>query len=227
MAAHYDAAGGGLDRFQPIVTPDSYPGEHYDSTLGIHLSVGDREGFSDRFWDREIDSQDISGGRRGAFLPEAHSSVRSPLCPRCKLPRLLEAQLGKGENSPRLPAIDGVYSTCCCPDIRLPNEKEMMSHHFLRRHSSLWEKGQLSPDLEVVCEEDTNTADLIGEKSIQASMADPFPAKNMPLGGQSIDSLEGHAGGQYEELDVVEGVWAHRSKSSSEGLDGVSSVVGR
>jgi hypothetical protein len=63
MAAHYDAAGGGLDRFQPIVTPERYPGEHYDSTLGIQLSAGDKEGFSDRFWDREIDSRDTSGNK--------------------------------------------------------------------------------------------------------------------------------------------------------------------
>jgi hypothetical protein len=158
----------------------------------------------------------FAGGNRGAFLPETHSSIRSPLCPRCKLPRL-EAQLGKGENSPRLPAIDGVYSTCCCPDIRLPNEKEMMSHHFLRRHLSLWEKGQVSPDLEVVCEEDANTADHLWEKSDRTSMADPFPAKNMPLGDQSIDPLEGHAGGQDEELHVVEGGWAHRNQARRTG----------
>jgi hypothetical protein len=52
MSAHYDAAGAGLNRFQPIVTPDSYPGEHYDSNSGITLTTEDKKGFSDRFWDR-------------------------------------------------------------------------------------------------------------------------------------------------------------------------------
>lgn len=64
VMAHYDAAGGGLDRFQPIVTPTSYPGNHYDSTVGIALSQGDKEGFADRFWGRGVDSRDSSGNGR-------------------------------------------------------------------------------------------------------------------------------------------------------------------
>ena len=64
MAAHYDAAGGGLDRFQPILTPESYPGNHYDSALGIDLSPEDKEGFSDRFWGRAVDSRDSLGNER-------------------------------------------------------------------------------------------------------------------------------------------------------------------
>lgn len=61
MASHYDAAGGGLDRFQPIVTPTNYPGTHYDSTVGISLSQGDQEGFADRFWGREDNSRNPPG----------------------------------------------------------------------------------------------------------------------------------------------------------------------
>jgi hypothetical protein len=141
-------------------------------------------------------------GHRGAFPPVTHSSKRSPMCPRCKLPRV-EAHAGKANGSSRLPVIDGVYTSCCCPDIQMPDEAAMVAHPFLRRHSSLWEQGHLSPGLGVVCEEGTETTAPPG--LIRALIAVPFETKNMQSCGQSIDPLEGHARGDDEELHVVEG----------------------
>jgi len=152
-------------------------------------------------------------GNRGAFLPETSSRIRSPMCPRCKLPRL-ESQLGKSDTIPHIFVIDAVYISCCCPNFQMPSETQMAGHHFLRRHSSLWEDGQSSPELDIVYEETTSAAGIPWEKSIRAPVAVPFEAKNMPIGGQTIDPLKGHAGN--EELHVVEGGCAHRGRATNE-----------
>jgi len=106
----------------------------------------------------------------------------------------------------------------------MPSEKEMAGYHFLRRHSSLWEKGQVSPDLDVVYEENTNASHLPWETSIRAPVAVPFVAENMPLGGQSIDPSEGHAG-EGEEVRAVESGWVHRGHARSDILAGKSRNV--
>lgn len=145
-----------------------------------------------------------SAGNPGAFPAGTHSNVQSPICPRCKLPRV-EAQVGRAEGSPHLLAIDGEYYSCCCPDIRMPDEAAMVGHQFLRRHSSLWEKGRLSPGLDVVYEDDTNTG------TIRTPVEHPFDAKNMPSSGQSIVLLERQAGVEDEEIRAVKRTWAQPS----------------
>ena len=228
MAAHYDAAGGGLDRFQPIVTPMNHPGTHYDSRVGISLSQGDKEGFADRFWGRVVDSLHPSGSvqprklilrtvltfaglsrHQPAFLHESHSSIRSPRCPRFKLPRT-EAHFEKEDGPSHIPAIDGVYSSCCCPDIQMPSGKAAAGPRFLRRHSSLWEN--LDPL--------SSALDLETDKDLPV----PFEAKNMPEGGEPINPVERHTGGEDEDLHVAKANWAHRTRAGSEALMSRSSI---
>jgi len=218
MAAHYDAAGGGLDRFQPIVTPIGYPGNHYDSMEGIHLNVEDQAGFVDRFWGRGLDPRGSSrrgSDHRGAFLPEIHSSIRSPMCPQCKLPRA-EMQPAKLDGTAHVPAIDGVYSSCCCPDIRMLGDKTTTGAHFLRRHSSLWEKGPSSPGPDILGEDEANTTNPLWDTSTRAPTGLSFEGKNMAQGGPSSNSVEGHAGAEDGDHPVVKGGWPHLRRASSE-----------
>ena len=229
--AHWDAAGGGLGRFQPIVTPDSYPGNHYDSTTGIDLEEGDKLGFADRFWGRGTDAPHSTGQSlqldlalmlmfadfivyQSPTIAKAHI-IQSPVCSMCKLPKL-EAHHDEACTLPRLRSIDGVRSSCSCPDIGMPDDTKVAGSHFSRRHSSLWEN-PLSSGLDVLCEEDDRSG-TIWENAVRAPIAVAFQAENMPKGGLSIDAMEGHAGGEDEDLRIVKGGWALRSRGNSKSL---------
>jgi hypothetical protein len=223
MVAHYDTAGAGLDRFQPIVTPVGYPGENYDRDSGVPLNQAHKDGFLDRFWDRGDSPHTLytntlarceglllmlpDSGNRGASLPQTSSSIQSPIYPRCMHPRL-ESQVGKRNPIPHIFVIDATYINCCCPNFQMPSETQIAGHQFLRRHLSLWGNRQSLPDLDIVYEDTTSVAGIPWKKSIRAPVAVPFEAKNMPAGGEPIDLSKGHAGN--EELYVVEGGWAHR-----------------
>lgn len=219
MAAHYDAAGGGLDRFQPIVTPTNHPGTHYDSRVGISLSRGDKEGFADRFWGRAVDSLHPSGrvqspklifkpvltfaglsSHQPAFPHESHSSIRSPRCPRCRLPQT-EAQFEKEDAPSHIPAIDGVYYSCCCPDIQMPSGQAAAGPRIVRRHSSLWEQDPWSA-----------AVDLETDKHLPVL----FEATNVPEGVERSNAGERHTGGEDEDLHVVKATWAGQTRAGRE-----------
>lgn len=143
------------------------------------------------------------------------------MCPRCKLPKV-ETHSESANGSPRLPAIDGVYSSCCCPDIRMPDGKFGASRQFVRRHSSLWEKDALSPGLDSVCEDEKSTTNPWDTRLV-APIPVAFEAKNMPEGGHAINILDGH-GEEHEDPDLIKANWAHRTRAGSELLTRRSSV---
>lgn len=90
----------------------------------------------------------------------------------------------------------------------MPNEAQLESHPFLRRHLSLWNNGVSSENSEM---EDENTKRATGvpwEKSIRAPAAVPFETKNLPVGGESIDLSKEYVGNA--ELHNVEGGWKHQ-----------------
>lgn len=145
-------------------------------------------------------------GNQGAFLPGASSSIQSPICPRCKRPRP-ESQLETSSAIPHIFVTD-MYVSCCCPNFEMPNEAQLESHPFLRRHLSLWNNGVSSENSEM---EDENTKRATGvpwEKSIRAPAAVPFETKNLPVGGESIDFSKEYVGNA--ELHNVEGGWKHQ-----------------
>lgn len=84
----------------------------------------------------------------------------------------------------------------------MPEEKMIAGPHFLRRHSSLWEKGGLSPGLDVLCENDTDTTNP-WERPVRAPIVLPFEEKNVSEGAQSINPLEGDVGGEDEDLHAA------------------------
>lgn len=141
-----------------------------------------------------------SRSHQSAYLHEHLSSIRSPTCTRCKLPRS-EAHSEKGDSPPRIPAIDGIHSSCCCPDVQRPTDK-IGDGPRLRRHSSLWERD------EVV------TPGLDAENDKRLAL--PFEAKNMPGGGEAINHLESHIGYEDEDLHVVKANWARGHQAGSE-----------
>jgi hypothetical protein len=80
--------------------------------------------------------------------------------------------------------------------MHIADEQQMMSHHFLRRHSNLWENCQSSPLLEGVSEERTSMMDLPWKTLIPAPAVGPIDVINRSIGAQPIDPLKGAGFGE-------------------------------